>query len=80
MQKEMTITELENTINTVDDIENPIIIKRNNKKDLVIISLEQYQKVMFIKELEKSKREYEEGNVHNAEIVFKDMNIFQIIC
>lgn len=58
MQREMTITELESTINTVDDIEKLIIIKRENKKDLVIISLEQYQKVMFVKELENSKKEF----------------------
>lgn len=73
MQREMTITELESTINTVDDIEKPIIIKRDNKKDLVIISLEQYQKALFISELEKSKKEYEEGKIHNAKKIFEKL-------
>lgn len=73
MQREMTITELESTINTVDDIEKPIIIKRDNKKDLVIISLEQYQKALFISELEKSKKEYEEGKIHNAKKIFEEL-------
>ena len=72
MQREITIREFENAVSTIDDIE-PMIIKRENKKDLLVISLEQYQKEMFLNKLEKSKREYQEGKVHNAKNVFKGL-------
>ena len=42
MQREITVRELENTVNMLDEIKEPIIIKRENKEDLVVISLEQY--------------------------------------
>ena len=48
MQREITINEFENTINAVDKIDEPIVIKRNNKEDLVVISLEQYKKIYFL--------------------------------
>lgn len=70
MQKEITISEFENVANKNDDIE-PMIIKRENKKDLLVISLEQYQKEMFFNKLEKSKKEYEDGKIHRAKAVFK---------
>ena len=72
MQREITIREFENAVSTIDDIE-PMIIKRENKKDLLVISLEQYQKEMFLNKLEKSKKEYQEGKVHNAKNVFKGL-------
>ena len=72
MQREITIKEFENIVNVADDIE-PMIIKRNNKKDILVISLEQYQKEMFLKKLEKSKKEYKEGKVHSARTVFKGL-------
>ena len=43
MQREITLKDFEKTVNSVDDIE-PLILKRENKKDLLVISLEQYQK------------------------------------
>lgn len=72
MQKEITVREFENAVSIVDDIE-PMIVKRDNKKDLLVISLEQYQKEMFINKLEKSKKEYKEGKVHSARTVFKGL-------
>lgn len=73
MQKEITVREFETTVNEVDNIEEPIIVKRENKKDLVVISLEQYQKEMFLSKLEKSKKQYKEGKVHSARTVFKGL-------
>ena len=70
MQREITISEFENVANKTDDIE-PMIIKRENKKDLLVISLEQYQKEMFFNKLEKSKREYKEGKTHSAREIFR---------
>ncbi len=73
MQREITVREFEATVNEVDNIEEPIIVKRENKKDLVVISLEQYQKEMFLSKLEKSKKQYKEGKVHSARTVFKGL-------
>ena len=72
MQKEITVKEFENVVSSIDDIE-PMIIKRDNKKDLLVISLEQYQKEIFINKLEKSKKEYIEGKVHKATNIFKGL-------
>ena len=87
MQKEITVKEFENTVNSIDNIEEAIILKRENKQDLIVISLEQYKKELFLTELsnilEKSEKEYEEGKVHNARTVFKggvkNMNIRAVI-
>lgn len=73
MQREITVKEFETIVNEVDNIEEPIIVKRENKKDLVVISLEQYQKEMFLSKLEKSKKQYKEGKVHSARTVFKGL-------
>ena len=77
MEKEITVKEFENVANSVDVIEEPIIIKRENKQDLVVISLEQYKKELFLSELqnklEKSEKEYEQGKIHNARVVFKEL-------
>lgn len=72
MQREITVQEFEEVVNEVNDIE-PIIVKRENKKDLIVISLEQYQREIFYSKLEKSKKEYKEGKVHNARTVFKEL-------
>lgn len=73
MQREITVKEFETTVNEVDNIEEPIIVKRENKQDLVVISLEQYQKEMFLSKLEKSKKQYKEGKIHSARTVFKGL-------
>ena len=73
MQREITVREFEDTVTKIDDIQEPIIVKRDNKKDLVIISLEQYQREMFLNKLEKSKQQYKEGKVHSARTVFKGL-------
>ena len=72
MERVITVKEFENVVSVEDDIE-PMIIKRDNKKDLLVISLEQYQKDVFYNKLEKSKKEYKEGKVHSARTVFKGL-------
>lgn len=72
MQREITVKEFENAVSKVDDIE-PMIIKRDNKKDLIVISLEQYEKGIFLNKLEKSKKQYKEDRVHSARTVFKGL-------
>lgn len=73
MQKEITVKEVESTLNEYENIEEPIIVKRKNKSDVVILSLKEYQKEMFLDKLEKSKQEYKEGKVHDARSVFKEL-------
>ncbi len=73
LKREISVREFENTVNSVDDIEEPIVVKRENKKDLVVISLEEYQKAIFLTKLEKSKEQYKKGEVHNARKVFKEL-------
>lgn len=73
MQREITVREFEDAVSTVDDIKEPIIVKRDNKKDLVVISLEQYQQQIFLNKLDKSKKEYENGQVHSARTIFKGL-------
>ena len=72
MQREITLKDFEKTVNSVDDIE-PLILKRKNKKDLLVISLEQYQKEMFLNTLEKSKEDYNESKVYSARTIFKGL-------
>ena len=73
MQREITVKELEN----IDEIEEPIIVKRDNKKDLVVLSLEEYRKKIFLNEtsskLEESEEQYKKGRTHNARAVFKEL-------
>ena len=77
MRKEISVKELESTISLMDDIQEPIIVKRKDKQDLVVISLEQYKKELFLAEisskLEKSEKELEQGKVHSARHTFKEL-------
>lgn len=67
MQRKITISEFENVVSVNDDIE-PVVIKRENKK-----GLERYQKEMFLNKIEKSKKQYKKGKVHDARTVFKGL-------
>ena len=73
MQREITVKDVESTLNEYENIDEPIIVKRKNKSDVVILSLKEYQEEMFLNKLEKSKKEYKEGKVHDAKSVFKEL-------
>ena len=72
MQKEISVKEFIGVVNKNDDIET-MIVKRENKKDFVLISLEEYKKKLFFSRFERSKAEYRAGKVHNARTVFKEL-------
>lgn len=72
MQREITVKEFEKIADEINDAES-IIVKRKNKKDLIVVSLEQYQKDVFYNKLEKSKMEYKSGKIHNARAVFEEL-------
>lgn len=77
MQRKIAINELERTINNIDEIEEPLIIKRKNKKDLVLLNLEEYETKIASNELSamlaESEEEYKQGKTHRAEEVFKEL-------
>ena len=74
MQKEITVREVETTLNTYEDIEEPIIVKRTNKKDVIIISIDEYQKSQYLSELSnkvaKGEDDLKNNRVKDARIVF----------
>ena len=72
MQKEVTVKEFEDIVNTTDDIE-PMIVKREDKKDLLVISLEEYLREKVLRDLEESERQVKEGKVRPAEEVFREL-------
>ena len=78
MQKVITVEEMEKIANEYTNIEEPIIVKRANKNDLVILSMEEYKKKLFLNELDKKIQEGEEdiknGKTHKLRDVFKEKN------
>ena len=77
MQKEITVKEIESTINQYSNIEEPIIVKRENNNDLVIISIDEYKKKIYLAELDRKLQEGEEDIKNNraSEVreVFKEL-------
>ena len=77
MQKEITVKEIESTINQYSNIEEPIIVKRENNNDLVIISIEKKKKKIYLAELDRKLQEGEEDIKNNrareVREVFKEL-------
>ena len=77
MQKEITVQEIEETINSYTNIEEPIIVKRKDKEDLIIISMEEYKKKLYLADLDKKLLEGEEdiinGEVYDARDVLMEL-------
>lgn len=77
MQKEITVKEIVDTLEQYTNIEEPIIVKRENKDDVVILSIEEYRKKIFLAELDKKLDEAEDdiknNRVHKARDVFKEL-------
>ena len=77
MQKEITVKEIVDTLEQYTNIEEPIIVKRDNKDDVVILSIEEYRKKIFLAELDKKLDEAEDdiknNRVHKATDVFKEL-------
>ena len=77
MQKIISVKDVENVLEQYTNIEEPIIVKRDNKEDVIIMSIKEFKKRLFIEELERKLDEAEDdienGRVHNAEDVFKEL-------
>ena len=77
MAKEITAKEVEDVINSYTSIEEPIVVKRKNKDDLIIISMEEFKKMAFLHDLDQKLSEGEEdiknGKVYSAKEVFEEL-------
>lgn len=74
---QITTREIETTLNKYEDINEPIVVKRDNKTDVVIVSMKEYkeklQEMDIIKHLKKSEEDIENGNTFSADEVFKEL-------
>lgn len=77
MQKVINVKDIENTLNQYEDINEPIIVKRNNKSDVVILSMEEYKEKLLeaeiIQHLKKSEEDIKNGRTIPAKKVFKEL-------
>ncbi len=77
MQREITVQELENTLTQCEEIEEPIVVKRENKSDVVIISMKEYKEKLLeldiIKHLQNSEEDIENGRTTKAKQFFEEL-------
>ncbi|MCI8392380.1 MAG: hypothetical protein HFJ24_03895 [Clostridia bacterium] len=77
MQREISVKEVESTLEECENIDEPIIVKRKDKSDVVILSLKEYKEKLLemdiIKHLQKSEEDIENGRTIPAEEMFKEL-------
>lgn len=77
MQREITVKEVEEAIDQYGESVDPIIVKRNNESDLIILSVDEYNRRLFFaqleKEIEESEEDIKKGNVFKARDVFEEL-------
>ena len=77
MQREISVKEVESTLEECENIDEPIIVKRKDKSDVVILSLKEYKEKLLemdiIKHLKKSEEDIENGRTIPAEEMFKEL-------
>lgn len=73
----ITTKEIQRTLDKYENIEEPIIVKRANKEDVVILSIKEYKnkilKNEIIDKLKKSEEEIREGKGIEADLVFEEL-------
>ena len=75
MQRKITVEEVLEILNK-DNIDDTIFVRRENKSDVVIMNLDEYKKLFEINLIEKLKEAEEQiknGEVIDADSVFKEM-------
>ena len=74
---QITVQEIVKTLEQFEDIDGPIIVKRTNGEDLVILSLREYKEKILkenvIEKLKKSEKEVENGEGVDADLVFNEL-------
>ncbi|MCL2342021.1 MAG: hypothetical protein FWC53_03060 [Firmicutes bacterium] len=77
MQREITVQEVETTLNEYDNIEEPIVVKRGNKRKVVIIDMEAYQENLLgldvMEHLRKSEEDKKNGRVKDARVALREL-------
>lgn len=77
MEKIISVKEVENALETYTNIEEPIIVKRDNKEDVIILSIEEFKKRLFLADLDRKLDEAEDdiknNRVHKAKDVFNEL-------
>ncbi len=71
MQREITVEEVENTLNK-DTIDDTILVKRPNKSDVIIMKLEDYKRVIeknFVSRLKRGEEQIKNGEVTDGDIL-----------
>lgn len=75
MQRLTNLKEIETAVNQYGEI----VVSRNNKNNVVVMSMEEYKKKMLDKEIERkilrSEEDYNNGRVRKAEDVFKEWKL-----
>ena len=75
MQQLTNLKEIESAVNQYGEI----VISKNNKNNVVVMSMEEYKKKMLDEEIErkilKSEDDYNNGRVRKAEDVFKEWEL-----
>ncbi len=74
---QITTQEVEKTLNKYEEIDEPIFVKRDNKTDVVILSMKEYkeklQELEIIKHLQKSEEDIKDGRTTPASEFFKEL-------
>lgn len=77
MGREIPLKEIENTLLQYEEIDEPIVVKRENKSDVVILSMKEYKEKLLeldiIKHLQKSEEDIENGRTVPAKKVFDEL-------
>ena len=77
MGREIPLKEIENTLSQYEEIDEPIVVKRENKSDVVILSMKEYKEKLLvldiIKHLQKSEEDIENGRTVPAKKVFDEL-------
>lgn len=75
MQQLTNLKGIESAVNQYGEI----VISKNNKNNVVVMSMEEYKKKMLDEEIErkilKSEEDYNNGRVRKAEDVFKEWKL-----
>ena len=76
MQREITVKEVVDTLNEYDEIDEPIVVKRNNKQNLFIVDqdyLDRLKDLEVMNSLLRSEEDKKNGRVKLAREVLKEL-------
>ena len=75
MQELTNLEEIETAVNQYGEI----VLSKNNKNNVVVMSMEEYKEKMLDKEIErkilKSEEDYNNGRIRKAKDVFKEWKL-----